>query len=44
MSLSLYLMQQTFVQKDAVAYSVGLVVVCLVLLMLLWLPDVLKKD
>ena len=44
MSSILYLMQQTFVQKDAVTYSVGLVIVCLVLLMLLWLPDILKKD
>ncbi len=40
----LYLMQQTFSLGEAVRYSIGLVIVCFVLLMLLWLPDVLTKD
>ncbi|VEP14711.1 conserved hypothetical protein [Hyella patelloides LEGE 07179] len=41
---NLYLMQQALEQENAVGYSVGLVIVCLVLLMLLWLPDVITKD
>jgi hypothetical protein len=40
---ALYLMQQTFDLKEAVRYSIGLVVVCLVILVLLWLPDILKE-
>ena len=44
MYLNLYFIQQTFSMGEAVRYSVGLVIVCFVLLMLLWLPDILKKD
>jgi hypothetical protein len=40
----LYLMQQTFDMSEAVRYSVGLTIICFVLLMALWLPDILKKD
>jgi hypothetical protein len=40
---TLYLMQQAFDLKEAVRYSIGLVVVCLVVLVLLWLPDILKE-
>lgn len=39
----LYLMQQTFDLAEAVQYSIGLVIVCLVILMLLWLPGILKE-
>jgi hypothetical protein len=38
-----YLMQQVFNLKESVRYSIGLVVVCLVMLLLLWLPDILKE-
>ncbi|MDJ0690282.1 MAG: hypothetical protein QNJ41_17455 [Xenococcaceae cyanobacterium MO_188.B32] len=41
---NLYLIQQTFDVGEAVRYSVGLVIVCFLLLMLLWLPDILKED
>ncbi|MDJ0713514.1 MAG: hypothetical protein QNJ54_04760 [Prochloraceae cyanobacterium] len=44
MQQSLYIMQQTSNMKGAVSYSVGLVVVCLLVLMLLWLPDIIQKD
>uniref|UniRef100_B8HM16 Uncharacterized protein n=1 Tax=Cyanothece sp. (strain PCC 7425 / ATCC 29141) TaxID=395961 RepID=B8HM16_CYAP4 len=30
--------------EDAIPYSIGLVIVCVALLLLLWLPDVLRKD
>ncbi len=40
----LYLLQQTFDVQEAIRYSVGLTLVCLTLLLLLWLPDVLRKD
>lgn len=40
---TLYLIQQTFDMQEAVRYSIGLVVVCLVILLLLWLPDILKE-
>lgn len=40
----LYVMQQTFDPKEAIRYSVGLTIVCLLILVLLWLPDFLKKD
>lgn len=30
--------------EDAIPYSIGLVTVCVGLLLLLWLPDVLRKD
>lgn len=38
-----YLMQQSFDLKEAFRYSIGLVVVCLVMLVLLWLPDILQE-
>lgn len=41
---TLYLAQKAFDMKDAMRYSVGLVIVCLLVLVLLWLPDMLKKD
>lgn len=40
---TLYFMQQAFDLKESVRYSIGLVVVCLVIMLLLWLPDVLKE-
>ncbi|MGK7873847.1 MAG: hypothetical protein AB4426_11205 [Xenococcaceae cyanobacterium] len=40
----LYIMQQTFDMGEAARYSVGLVIVCLLILVLLWLPDILKKE
>jgi hypothetical protein len=40
---TLYLMQQPFDQAEATKYSIGLVVVCLVVLMSLWLPGILKE-
>lgn len=40
---TLYLMQQTFDQAEAVKYSIGLVIVCLLVLMALWLPGILKE-
>ncbi|MDH6059596.1 hypothetical protein NWP17_03935 [Chrysosporum bergii ANA360D] len=43
MLTTLYLIQQSFNLQDAFRYSVGLVVVCLVMLILLWLPDILKQ-
>lgn len=44
MTSSLYLIQQSFSLKEPVSYSVGLVVVCLILLLALWLPDILSKN
>ncbi|MEL6928998.1 MAG: hypothetical protein AAFO95_10215 [Cyanobacteria bacterium J06600_6] len=44
MNSPLYLIQQSFSIKESVNYSVGLVVICLVLLLALWLPDILSKD
>jgi hypothetical protein len=41
---TLYLMQQAPDTSGAVPYSIGLVIVCLLLLILLWLPDILKQD
>lgn len=29
---------------DAIPYSIGLVIVCVVLLLLLWLPDMIRRD
>lgn len=29
--------------NDSIQFSVGLVIVCLLVLILLWLPDVLKR-
>jgi preprotein translocase subunit SecE len=43
MLVTLYLIEQSFDLKEAVRYSIGLVVVCLVMLILLWLPDILKE-
>ncbi len=40
---TLYLMQQTFDLAEAVKYSIGLVTVCLVILLILWLPGILKQ-
>jgi hypothetical protein len=40
---TLYLMQQLFDQAEATKYSIGLVIVCLVVLMALWLPGILKE-
>ncbi|MEM6613439.1 MAG: hypothetical protein AAF652_14500 [Cyanobacteria bacterium P01_C01_bin.72] len=42
--LYLYLLQQTFDSAEATRYSVGLIIICLVLLLLLWLPDILHKS
>ncbi len=44
MQQALYIMQQNPNMKGAFSYSVGLVVVCLLVLILLWLPDILQKD
>ena len=41
---NLYLIQQNFAMGEAVRYSVGLVIICFLLLMMLWLPDILKED
>jgi hypothetical protein len=43
MLITPYLIQQSFDMQEAVKYSIGLVVVCLVMLILLWLPDILKE-
>jgi hypothetical protein len=43
MLTTLHLLQQSFDLKDAFRYSAGLVVVCLLMLILLWLPDILKE-
>ncbi|MEG4836723.1 hypothetical protein [Microcoleus sp. B9-D4] len=40
----LYLMQQTPDTGNATIFSVGLVIACLLLLILLWLPDLLTKE
>jgi len=42
--LLFYVMQQTANLKESIQFSVGLVVICFILLMLLWLPDMLNKD
>jgi hypothetical protein len=39
----LYLMQQSFNVAEAAQYSIGLVIVCLVVLLVLWLPGILKE-
>lgn len=39
---STYIMQQASDINDATKFSFGLVVVCLILLILLWLPGILK--
>jgi hypothetical protein len=39
----LYFMQQKFDLTEATQYSIGLVIICLVILMLLWLPGILKE-
>jgi hypothetical protein len=41
---TLYLIQQAPDTSGAVPYSIGLVIVCLLFLILLWLPDILKQD
>jgi hypothetical protein len=43
MTKILYLMQQTFDLAESVKYSIGLVIICLLILMLLWLPGILKE-
>ncbi|WP_255362926.1 hypothetical protein [Anabaena sp. CA = ATCC 33047] len=43
MLITLYLMQESFNLKESVRYSIGLVIVCLLVLILLWLPDTLKE-
>lgn len=40
---TLYLMQQTFNQGEAVQYSIALVIICLIVLLVLWLPGILKE-
>jgi hypothetical protein len=43
----LYIMQQVLsVQElqEAIRYSVALVLVCILVLVLLWLPDILRKN
>jgi hypothetical protein len=40
---TLYLMQETFDLAEATKYSIGLVIICLVVLMVLWLPGILKE-
>ncbi|MEG3859409.1 hypothetical protein [Microcoleus sp. herbarium12] len=40
----LYLMQQAPDMDNATIFSVGLVIACLLLLILLWLPDLLTKE
>jgi hypothetical protein len=44
----LYIMQQASQEapemKEAVKFSVGLVIVCLLVLILLWLPALLKQE
>jgi hypothetical protein len=42
--LPLYIFQQTPNQSPNIPYTIGLVIVCLLMLVLLWLPDFLKKD
>lgn len=43
-----YIMQQASLQapimSDAVPFSIGLSVVCLLLLIMLWLPDLIKRQ
>jgi hypothetical protein len=39
----IYLMQQPFDLGEAVKYSIGLVLVCLIILLVLWLPGILKE-
>ncbi|MEG4224713.1 hypothetical protein QUA35_00340 [Microcoleus sp. N9_B2] len=40
----LYLMQQAPNLGNGTIFSVGLVIACLLLLILLWLPDLLTKE
>ncbi len=39
----LYIMQQSSDMDNTMQFSVGLVVVCLILLILLWLTDIIKR-
>jgi len=41
---TLYLMQQAPDTSGTVPFSIGLVIICLLLLILLWLPDIIKQD
>ncbi|MEG4394916.1 MULTISPECIES: hypothetical protein [unclassified Microcoleus] len=41
---ALYLMQQAPDLGNTTIFSVGLVIACLLLLILLWLPDLLTKE
>ena len=41
---TLYLMQQAPDTSGAVPFSIGLIIICLLLLILLWLPDLIKQD
>ncbi|MEG4007826.1 hypothetical protein QUA41_18890 [Microcoleus sp. Pol11C1] len=40
----LYLMQQAPAQGNTTIFSVGLIILCLLLLIWLWLPDLLTKE
>ena len=39
---ALYIMQQSFDMNNSMQFTVGLVLICLILLIMLWLPDILK--
>ncbi|WP_333234207.1 hypothetical protein [Microcoleus sp. Pol14C2] len=39
-----YLMQQASDMGNRTIFSIGLVILCLLLLILLWLPDLLTKE
>jgi hypothetical protein len=39
----IYLIQQTFDLTEAMQFSTGLVVVCLAILMIFWLPGILNN-
>ncbi|MEG4801184.1 hypothetical protein QUB63_18625 [Microcoleus sp. ARI1-B5] len=41
---TLYIMQAAQDSKDTMIFSVGLVVICLLILIMLWLPDMLKGE
>ncbi len=39
----LYLIQQTYNVKSAMRYSIGLSIICFLILIIFWLPDMLKN-
>jgi hypothetical protein len=43
MFYTIYLMQQTFDMTEAMQFSTGLVLVCLAILMIFWLPGILNN-